>query len=121
MLTVLLPHVYGVPGVAPLRVCGWPPDECLTLISSNPAPRSGQGPDNRRMNVWEALMNHWQDDNQMADLRDLLYHTLMIFRTGVDFLRLEKEPAWKVPRNVLQQELPAGLGHRQRGLHGNML
>ena len=102
MLAVLLPHVYGVPSAGPLRVCGWPPPQSLTHISSNPQPRSGRGPDNRRMNVWEALLNHWQGDSEMAELRDLLSHTLCTFRTGVDFLAADDEPVWRLPRLVLQ-------------------
>ena len=121
MLAVLLPHVYGVPSAGPLRVCGWPPADSLTHISSSPTPQSSRGPDNRRMNVWEALLNHWADDNEMAELRDWLHHTLITFRTGIDLLALHHEPVWRLPRLVLQRNFPSGIGHRERGLHGHML
>ena len=119
MLAVLLPHVYGVPGVAALRVCGWPPPETLTHISQRSI--SGRGSDNRRMNVWEALLNYWYEDPQMADLRDLLLHTLCHFRVGIEHLSVANGTVWRMPRVVLQGELPLTLGARRRGLHGDMV
>ena len=121
MLAVLLPHVYGVPSVAPLRVCVWPPSECITRISSEPSPRSGKGPDNHRMNIWEALMNYWLPDQRMVHVRELIHVILVEFRTGIDLLDLGGQPAWKVPRQVLQLDVQKGLGNRERDLHGNMV
>ena len=121
MLAVLLPHVYGVPSAAPLRVCGWPPQDYITRICSKPAPRSGDGPDNHRMNIWEALMNHWLTDHRMVKVRELIYVILVGFRTGIDLLDLGGQPAWKVPRQVLQLDVQKGLGNRERDLHGNMV
>ena len=111
MLAVLLPHVYGVPWAGPLRVCGWPPPESLTSISLSP--QSSQGADNHRQNVWEALLNHWQGDREMEELRDLLQSTLLTFRTGVDLLVGSDEPIWRLPRIVLQSTVTPALGRRQ--------
>ena len=119
MLAVLLPHVYGVPSAGPLRVCGWPPPESLTYISLSP--QSSRGPDNRRMNVWEALLNHWQGDHAMEWHRDLLAHVLVTFRMGIDLLVGDHEPIWRLPRLVLQRDVPGAIGHKERGLHGHMV
>ena len=119
MLAVLLPHVYGVPGAAPLRVCGWPPPETLTHISRYS--KSGRGPDNRRMNVWEALLNYWQEKREMADLRDLLINTLVDFRVRIEHLLIAQGTVWRMPRAVLQGDVPLTLGARPRGLHGDMV
>ena len=119
MLAVLLPHVYGVPSSGPLRVCGWPPLECLTHISSRT--HSGSGSDKRRMNVWEALLHHWQHDTEMECVRDLLAHTLLMFREGVHVLFLGHEVVWKLPRRVLQHAVPLAIPYKQCGLHGHMV
>ena len=110
MLAVLLPHVYGVPGAAPLRVCGWPPHESLTLISEYT--RSGRCPDNRRMDVWKALLEYWYDDLEMAELRDCLIKTILSFMVGIEHLSVANGPVWRMPRVVLQGDVPLTLGDR---------
>ena len=61
MLAALFPKVYGVETAPPLRIFGTPPPQCLAVISSIRS-KSGRGADNRRHNVWEALLNHWQNE-----------------------------------------------------------
>ena len=123
MLAALLPHVYGVPRAGPLRVCGWPPPDVLTNISDVVLPRSSQGPDNRRMNVWEALLNHWQDDTDMQWHRDLLYDTLIKFNTAIELVvdRDRVLRVWCLPRRSLQAHVSPGLGMRVRGMHGVLI
>ena len=123
LLAVLLPHVFGIPGAGPLRVCGWPPPVSLTNISNRPRPRSGQGPDNRRMNVWEALLNYWQSYPVMQDHRDLLLDVLVRFRVAVDVVDREWElPVWMLPRDALQaRDISLPLGRRPRGSNGDMV
>ena len=83
MLAALLPRVYGIETAGPLRIFGTPPPQCLTVISSTRA-KSGRGPDNRRHNAWEALLNHWQDNPTMAYARDLLSLTLYEMTVAIE-------------------------------------
>ena len=121
MLAALLPRVYGIETAGPLRIFGVPPPNCLTTISSTRA-RSGKGPDNRRMNAWEALLNHWQDIPSMENLRDLLLQTLVEMNLAIE-LQVDPDYAklvWQMPRPALQCSVTLPIGHRERGLFGGM-
>ena len=73
------------------------------------------------MNVWEALLNRWEGDTQMEWLRDLLYRTLVTFKTAIDLLVGDYEPVWRLPRLILQRDVPVAIGRRARGLGGHMV
>lgn len=122
MLAALLPRVYGIETAGPLRIFGTPPPQCLTAISSTRA-KSGRGPDNRRQNAWEALLNHWQDDPTMADVRDLLAHTLYEMTVAIE-LKVDPENlklVWEMPRSALLCSVTLPVGQRERGLFGGMV
>jgi hypothetical protein len=122
MLAALLPRVYGIETAGPLRIFGTPPPECLTVISATKA-KSGRGPDNRRHNVWEALLNHWQHEPTLRHVRDLLLETLYGMRIVIE-MDVDRENTmlvWQLPRPALQcpvSDVP--VGNRERGLFGNM-
>ena len=122
MLAMLLPQRFGVPGFPPLRCFGYPADPALLTLSPKPNPPSGKGPCNRRMNMLEALMNHWANDPLRADVRDLLQQTMCTFQVSLSLVDPNSQvPVWRLTRTALQTvHLPA-LGRRERGLHGNMV
>ena len=121
MLAALFPIVYGVETAPPLRIFGTPPPQCLAVISSMRS-KSGRGADNRRHNVWEALLNHWQDKPLHQSIRDLLSQTLLQMAVAIE---LVVDPygtrlVWQLPRPALQCNVPKPLGEKQRGMHGRM-
>ena len=122
MLAMLLPQRFGVPGFPPLRCFGYPADPALLTLSPKARPKSGSGPDNRRMNMLEALLNHWANDPLREDVRDLLQQTMVTFSVSLSVVDPHSQvPVWRLTRTALQTvHLPA-LGRRERGLHGNMV
>ena len=121
LLAMLLPERFGVPGTAPLRCFGYPPEDALLQLSANARPRSGAGPDNRRMNVLEACLNHWYGDASRVDVRDLLQRTLCIMVGAVDKVDPERrQPVWDMIRPALQTHYDPALGRRERRLNGAM-
>lgn len=122
MLAALFPRVYGIETAGPLRIFGSPPPPCLAVIGCTRA-TSGRGPDNRRHNAWEALLNHWQNEPAMAHVRDLLYSTLCEMEVAIE---MEVDPdqtklVWEMPRPALLCASPLTVGHRERGLFGRMV
>ena len=122
MLAMLLPEKFGVPGLPPLRCFGYPADAALLQLSNDPRPRSGTGPDNRRMNMLEALLNHWYGDANRIDVRDLLQQTLVALNVVMENIDPYRgQPVWSVIRLALQTPVVPALGQRERGHHGAMI
>ena len=122
MLAALFPRVYGIDTAGPLRIFGAPPPQCLAVIGSTKA-KSGKGPDNRRHNVWEALLNHWQDEATMASVRDLTAQTLYEMRVAIEMVvdRDNTKLVWELPRPALLCRAPLPVGNNERGLYGHMV
>ena len=123
LLAMLLPERFGVPLTAPLRCFGYPPEDALVQLSATACPRSGHGPDNRRQNVWEACLNHWQDEWGAYVLREKVLVAQCAVASAIDYVDPHRRyPVWMVIRSALQRhDLPRQLGRRPRGLDGNMV
>ena len=123
LLAMLLPERFGVPGTAPLRCFGYPPEDALVQLSATACPRSGHGPDNRRQNVLEACLNHWQGDSDRLHLREKVLVAQCAVSCAIDSVDpYRRDPVWMVIRSALQRhDLPRQLGRRPRGLDGNMV
>ena len=120
LLAALLPRVYGIETAGPLRIFGVPPPQCLTHICSTRA-KSGKKADNRRQNVWEAMLNHWQGNTSMQELRDLLAVTLFQMHCAIDQVDPEgTKLVWELPRPALVCSVMHRISHRERRLHGHM-
>jgi len=122
MLAALFPTVYGIATAGPLRIFGTPPPICLTFIASAQA-RSGTGPDSRRQNAWEALLNHWQTELTMIHVRDLLAQTLCEMEVAIEMVvdRGNTKLVWELPRPALLCAVPLPVGEHVRGLFGRMV
>lgn len=122
MLAALFPRVYGIETAGPLRIFGTPPPQCLTVIGSTKA-KSGKAADNRRQNVWEALLNHWQNDSAMAHVRDLLAQTLCEMSVAISMVVDPEDTklVWELPRPALQCTMTLPVGQHERGLFGLMV
>jgi len=122
MLAALFPTVYGIATAGPLRIFGTPPPICLTFIASAQA-RSGTGPDSRRQNAWEALLNHWQTELTMIHVRGLLAQTLCEMEVAIEMVvdRGNTKLVWELPRPALLCAVPLPVGEHVRGLFGRMV
>ena len=103
-LAASLPDIYGVPGTRPMRCFGFPLP--ASLLSLSPVRNSsGVGVvDNRRHNVWEAGLTHWQDDAcGRKNERDLLQAALAAMRLAVD--SIARGLSWQVARHALQADV----------------
>ena len=121
LLAMLLPARFGAPGTAPLRCFGYPAEDSLLQLSANARPRSGAGPDNRRMNVLEACLNHWYGDASRVEVRDQLQLTLCTLVGAVDNSDPDRrQPVWNVMRPALQTRYDPAVGQRERRLNGHM-
>ena len=78
LLAMLCPEEYGVPGAPALLICGSPPHPSIIRISKK-RPSSSHGPDNRRTNLVEGLLNPWQGMNREDPLRYVLWKTWFLF------------------------------------------
>ena len=68
---MLDPEAYGISGGRPLENFFGDNRWVMEFPSTTPA-QSGKGPDNRRTNFVEALLNDWQDLQDKQAIRDLL-------------------------------------------------
>ena len=84
MLAMLLPLQFGVLGCPPVKSFGDPVAAALTMLRSDAPRRSGICPDNRRMQLLEALLSHWRDDAERGEVCDLLRETLMTLSHAMD-------------------------------------
>ena len=84
MLAMLLPLQFGVLGCPPVKSFGYPVAAALTMLRSDAPRRSGICPDNRRMQMLEALLSHWRDDAERGEVCDLLRETLMTLSHAMD-------------------------------------
>ena len=83
MLALLKPNVFGSKYIASLKVFGYPPPGTLTTITFTKG-KSGKGPDNRRMNVFEALLNAWETTlDTSGAVRIALMDTLNMFGAAI--------------------------------------
>ena len=117
-LAAALPEIYGVPYTTPMKCFGYPLPDNLLSVSTAPQ-RSGKGVDNRRTNVWEAVLSHWQQQPHRATERDLLQAALVAMRVGVD--SVDRGFSWQVARRALQKDVTPQLGARPRASHGQMV
>lgn len=80
VLAMLCPDRFGVPGGESLKIVGVPPPPGILEISSRRA-RSSVGPDNRRTNFVEGLLNYWQHHERHRAIRaQLLEAWLLLYR-----------------------------------------
>ena len=122
LLAMVFPRIYGIETAPPLRIFGSPPPDWMSHIASR-RPQSGKGVDNRRHNVWEALLDHWQDAEPMVRERDLLVRTLCGMKVAIDLV-IDPENiklVWELPRQALQCSVPVTIGNRERNVHGHMV
>ena len=118
LLAALLPKVYGNPALAPLKILGYPPPERYTRISDK-KPRSGchACADNRRMNVWEAILRKWEGVERLSDVRDLLLKCLIDMLKALH-MSVDKDGtklAWQVARPaIVYSSSYEPVGHRER-------
>jgi hypothetical protein len=118
-LAAALPEIYGVPGTPPLRCFGYPLHEKFLFVSAVQH-RSGVGADNRRQNMWEAVLNHWQHDATRCKERDLLMAASVAMRLAMD--SVGRGLSWQVVRHALQADIPLQLGAKARSPHnGHMV
>ena len=94
LLAMLTPNICGLQGAPTLTIFGTLPPESLTFLADGPA-RSGKGPDNRRTNIVEAILNHWQDSAEYQDVRTELLETWKVVRVATSVLSWRRE--WKWP------------------------
>jgi hypothetical protein len=78
LMLAMLDERYLPNGTRPLSIFG-----AGLLEKGTAVPRSGRGPDNRRTNALEALLNHLQRFPQATKLRQLLKDTWRLLRLGV--------------------------------------
>ena len=102
MYLMLVPHAFALaPQMHPLRILGRSGRHLLTpdsiLEDQISMPRSGHGPDNRRTNVLEALLNLWQEapDVEARALRAELYKAWRQMRLAITVTSHRK--GWKWP------------------------
>ena len=93
LLAMIKPHICGMPDAPVLNIFGTPPPESLTVLAEGP-PRSGKGPDNRRTNAIEALLNHWQDNARCQVVRAQLLDTWKLVRMTTSVLSWRMEWGW---------------------------
>ena len=83
MLAMMEPEAFGVPGGPKLTIFGQPPPYGVISLSGR-RPQSSRGPDNRRTNIIEGLLNYWQDDPSSQDLRQALRHAWYVTSVALD-------------------------------------
>jgi len=78
LMLAMLDDCYLPKGTRPLSIFG-----ANLLEKGTAVPRSGRGPDNRRTNALEALLNHLQPLPQATKLRQMLRDTWRLLHLGV--------------------------------------
>ena len=106
LLAMLTPEICGLQGAPTLNVFGTPLPHGLCILADGP-PRSGRGPDNRRTNVIESILNEWQDREEYQDVRTQLLETWTLVRVATSVLCWRRE--WKWPY-VVQHHLAEVMG-----------
>ena len=73
--------------------------------------------------MWEALLNHWQNDPAMAHVRDLLAQTLCEMSVAISMVVDPEDTklVWELPRPALQCTMTLPVGQHERGLFGLMV
>ena len=105
MLIVLLPLVYGVRTLPPLRIFGVPPPVWMLSVTGG-APTSGSGPDNARANVVEALLGDLrllQDEgyDEAGEVADALQDLWWKLKIGVEANGWQSGQPWTFARKLL--------------------
>jgi hypothetical protein len=118
LLASALPEIYGVPGSTPLKCFGYPLPDHLLYVSTSPQ-KSGAGVDNRRNNVWETLLNHWQSCDRRRAERDLVYRAMCAMSEAM--ASSADGCSWQVARHALQTDITSTLGAKPRTLNGHMV
>ena len=121
VLAALLPEVFGIPNSAPWRSIGYPTRPDLRRLTMAARPPSGRGVDNMRMNVLETLLNAWQHNPEVAEVRDALSESLIDLRLAMDVVDPDRvHPPWMIVRRALQTPVMRPLHQRPRGMHGHV-
>ena len=81
MLGMLDPVTYGIDGGRPLGEFFGEFRWVMEVPAQAPA-QSGKGPDNRRTNFIEALLNDWQNLEDKQEIRDLLKYAWKMVRVA---------------------------------------
>jgi hypothetical protein len=82
MLAMLLPEQFGVLGGPSLTIFGLSPPMTIINICCKRAV-SGHGPDNRRTNIIEGLLNYWYNDEPC---RNLLIHCWRLMGRAFEYM-----------------------------------
>ena len=93
LLAMLRPCICGIHDAPALTIFGIPAPESLAILADGP-PRSGRGPDNRRTNVIETMLNHWQDSTEFQNVRTELLETWRLVRVATSVLSWRMEWGW---------------------------
>jgi hypothetical protein len=99
MLAMLQPEHFGVPGSPVLEMFGIPPPSGI-LNLSNRSSQSGRGPDNRRTNIIEGLLNHWQHDDALQEVRQQLRHAWYVARLAMEATSLRPRIVADIARDI---------------------